>query len=364
MFFILGLALRTTRKERKKCTFGKNIVSLHFVTVHNAMNPYILLYKTLLPRRYKHYLQRAGGNTDMCHETLLHGTFYEEYELYGFADKDEAERREYLTDAVRNKICRHVNSRKGERTVADKWLTYCRLKEFYHRRVMLLDSDSTIAEAAALGCRAGELVAKPANQCGGRGVQLLSGGDSKEEWLSLLKDKQGWVVEERIEQDAALAQWNPSSVNTIRINTFQRNGQVTLFTSFIRTGRSGSFVDNGFLGGLFASIDTETGVIFTDGYDEKGLPYPAHPDSGVPYRGTQIPRWQELRQLSEKMAKAMPDMVYIGWDMALTPNGWEPVEANRGEFVAQQVTQGHGMRHEFERLCGYSHSARHKNTSL
>ena len=105
-------------------------------------------------------------------------------------------------------------------------------------------------------------------------------------------------------------------------------------------------------------------MIFTDGYDEKGLPYPAHPDSGMPYRGTQIPRWQELRHLSEKMAKAMPDMVYIGWDMALTPNGWEPVEANRGEFVAQQVTQGYGMRHEFERLCGYSHSARHKNTSL
>ena len=162
------------------------------------------------------------------------------------------------------------------------------------------------------------------------------------------------MIEERIEQDAALAQWNPSSVNTIRINTFQRNGQVTLFTSFIRTGRAGSFVDNGFLGGLFASIDTETGVIFTDGYDEKGLPYPAHPDSGMPYRGTQIPRWQELRHLSEKMAKAMPDMVYIGWDMALTPNGWEPVEANRGEFVAQQVTQGHGMRREFERLCGYN----------
>ena len=75
------------------------------------MKPYILLYKTLLPRRYKHYLQRAGGNTDMCHETLLHGTFYEEYELYGFANKDEAARREYLTDAVRNKICRRVNSR-------------------------------------------------------------------------------------------------------------------------------------------------------------------------------------------------------------------------------------------------------------
>ena len=316
------------------------------------MKPYILLYKTLLPRRYNHYLQRADGDTDKCHETLLHGTFYDEYELYDFANKDEAARREYLTDAVRNKICRRVNSRQGEKTVADKWLTYCRLRPFYHRHVALLDSDNTLQELATLGERKGRLVAKPANQCGGRGVQLLC-GNTREEWLSLLADKRGYVIEECIEQDERLAQWNPSSVNTIRINTFHRNGQVKLFTSFIRTGRAGSFVDNGFLGGLFASIDTETGMIFTDGYDEKGLPYPKHPDSGVPYRGMQIPRWQELLHLSEEMAKAMPDMVYIGWDMALTPDGWEPVEANRGEFVAQQVTQRRGMRKEFEQLCGY-----------
>lgn len=315
------------------------------------MNPYILLYKTLLPHKYKHYLQRAMGDTDMCHETLLHGTFYEEYELYGFADKDEAARREYLTDAVRNRICRRVNSREGERVVADKWLTYCRLKDFYHRRVMLIESEQTLSEAVTWGCRQGALVAKPANQCGGRGVQLLS-GDGHEAWFALLNDKRGWVIEERIEQDAAVAQWNPSSVNTIRINTFLRRGQVRQFTSFIRTGRSGSFVDNGFMGGLFASIDTGTGMIITDGYDEKGLPYPAHPDSQVPFRGMQIPRWQELTQLSTAMAQRMPDMVYIGWDMALTPDGWEPVEANRGEFVAQQVTQHRGMRREFEGMCG------------
>jgi len=315
------------------------------------MNPYILLYKTLLPHKYKHYLQRAMGDTDMCHETLLHGTFYEEYELYGFADKDEAARREYLTDAVRNRICRRVNSREGERVVADKWLTYCRLKDFFHRRVMLIESEQTLSEAVAWGCRQGALVAKPANQCGGRGVQLLS-GDGHEAWLALLNDKRGWVIEERIEQDAAVAQWNPSSVNTIRINTFLRRGQVRQFTSFIRTGRSGSFVDNGFMGGLFASIDTASGIIITDGYDEKGHPYPVHPDSRVPFRGMQIPHWQELALLAEKMAKAMPDMVYIGWDMALTPDGWEPVEANRGEFVAQQVTQHRGMRREFEGMCG------------
>ena len=50
-----------------------------------VMHPYILLYKTLLPWKYRRYLALAGGDRDKCHETLLHGTYYEEYDLYGFA---------------------------------------------------------------------------------------------------------------------------------------------------------------------------------------------------------------------------------------------------------------------------------------
>ena len=314
------------------------------------MKPYILIYKTLFPWKYRHYMELADGNRDKCHETLLHGTFYEEYDLYGFATKSEAERREYLTDAVRNRICHRVNSRHGERIITNKWLTYKQFSSHYRRHVWLLNKDN-LDTVASFGTVAGRLVAKPSNQCGGRGVQLIE-ASSKEEWLTLLGNKKGWVIEECIRQDERMARWNPSSVNTIRMNTFLRDGKVTLFTSFIRTGRTGSFVDNGAQGGLFASIDTDNGIIFTDGYDEKGLAYPVHPDSGIPFRNIQIPRWQEVKTLAEAMALEMPDMVYIGWDMALTPDGWEPVEANRGEFVAQQVTQQRGLRRDFEQACG------------
>ena len=99
-------------------------------------------------------------------------------------------------------------------------------------------------------------------------------------------------------------------------------------------------------------IDTTTGIIFTDGYDEKCIAHAVHPDSGVPYKGVSIPRWDEAVALAKAMALAMPGMTYIGWDLALTPDGWEPVEANRGEFIAQQITQGRGLRKEFEQACG------------
>jgi hypothetical protein len=323
------------------------------------MHPYILLYKTLLPGKYRHYMHLAKGNVDKCHETLLHGTFYEEYDLYGFATLGETERRGYLTDAVRDRICRRVNSRKGERIIQNKWLTHQHLRQYYHRKVWHLTSIETVETILNSGIDIHELVAKPTNLCGGRGVRLLVSNNETEcrHTLESLLHHQGkqqtdWIIEQRIVQDERLAQWNPDSVNTIRINTFHRNGTIRHFTSFIRTGRKGSFVDNGAQGGLFASIDDTTGVIFTDGYDEHGQRHPIHPDSHVPFKGQPIPRWDELMKLSVDMAKNLPSMVYIGWDFALTPDGWEPVEANRGEFVAQQMTQGRGLRKEFEKMCG------------
>ena len=315
------------------------------------LSTYILLYKTLLPRRYRKYLLRAEGNIDMCHEALLHGTFYEEYAAYGFATKNEAERRTYLTDAVRDKICRRVNSRQGNHIVTNKYATYCQLRQFYHRKVWLLNGKTNLDEIIRVGIDRGQLVAKPADKCGGRGVKLLT-ATSKKEWHHLLSDKQGWIIEECIQQVPVMAQWNPSSVNTIRMNTFCHKDSIQVFTAFIRTGRKGSFVDNGLQGGLFASIDTVSGVIFTDGYDERCIAHAVHPDSSVPYKGTAIPRWDEAVALAKEMALAMPGMTYIGWDLALTTDGWEPVEANRGEFIAQQITQGHGLRKEFEQACG------------
>lgn len=315
------------------------------------MHPYILLYKTLFPWKYRHYMELAGGDCDKCHETLLHGTFYEEYDLYRFGDKSEAERREYLTDAERDRICRRVNSRSGERTVADKWKTYQRMKPFYRRQVILPNDDASRQAVIALGEREGRLVAKPANQCGGRGVELLQ-ARTREEWAHLLAEHDGCLFEQCIHQDEATARWNADSVNTVRINTFRRGNEVDFFTSFIRTGRKGTFVDNGAQGGIFASIDEATGRVITDGYDEHGNVFLSHPDSGTRYQGEQLPRWEELLTLARNMALAMDGMTYIGWDMALTPDGWEPVEANRGEFVAQQVTLGRGMRREFMKRCG------------
>lgn len=315
---------------------------------------YITLYKLLLPKRYRRYLRRADGNVDKCNECLYHGTFYEEYDLYDFAHKSEAERRTYLTDTLRNRLCAKVNNRCQQAVVTDKYRTAKLCEESYKRPFMLVDGREDRRRFVRFCSSLGEVVVKPTDECAGRGVRLLREADAagwERCFARLMAEKRRFIVEQRILQDPFTARWS-SSVNTVRVNTFQHGGQVEIFTSFIRTGRGNAFVDNGAQGGLFASIDDSTGIIITDGFDERGNRYVAHPDSGIPYRGERLPRWDELRALAVRLAVRLPRVVYVGWDFALTPGGWVLMEANKGEFIAQQVTLGRGLRKEFEQKLG------------
>lgn len=319
-----------------------------------AMNLYLFLYKTLLRKRYLDYLQRADGNEDKLRETLLHKTFYEEYDRYDFAHKTEAQRRSYITDHYRNQVCRHINEPRQQALIMDKYRAAQLLEDFYGRRFMQVASEADRAEFIRFGQAMGQLVAKPVDDCGGRGVRLLS-PQAPHQWADtfdeMMQLKRRFIVEERIAQDPFMASFNPSSVNTVRINTFQHRGHVSRFTSIIKTGRVGAFVDNGAQGGVMALVDSETGLIVTDAIDDLGHTFTAHPDSGRPFKGVQIPRWEELKHITTQMALRLPRLTFIGWDMALTPNGWIAVEGNKGEFFAEQIVLGRGLKKEFDQMC-------------
>lgn len=49
------------------------------------------------------------------------------------------------------------------------------------------------------------------------------------------------------------------------------------------------------------NVDTDTGIVYTAGFDESGNRYVTHPNSGVPIVGFQIPRWNEAKSLAIRM---------------------------------------------------------------
>ena len=104
---------------------------------------------------------------------------------------------------------------------------------------------------------------------------------------------------------------------------------------FFRCGKGDSIVDNAGHGGIFAAVDEETGVIKTEGIDEKGNVYLKHPDSGTLFPGYQLPEWKSAISLVQECMH-ITRMKYVGWDLAHTKNGWVVVEGNHtGQFVGQ-----------------------------
>ena len=310
---------------------------------------YLWLYRLLLPHRYSDYLQRAEGNVDKCHEALLRGTYYEEYDSYDFAHKTPAERRTYVTDAYRNRLCRRINNAKQQAVVMDKYRTAVMFNDYYHRKFILCTDEGQSDDFVRFGMEEDWLVVKPIDDCAGRGVQLLHAVDEqgwRSHYRQMMEHGRRYIVEQRIVQMPSMARWNESSVNTVRINTLNHDGTIRVLTANIRCGCRGAFCDNCAQGGYCANIDPASGIIITSATSKGPKKYDRHPDSGIAFVGEQIPCWQQLLDAAFDCARRLPKLVYVSWDFALTADGWTLVEANKGELIADQRNLGRGLKKE------------------
>lgn len=275
----------------------------------------------------------------------------QEYFLFGLRNKSDGERKTYISDSMIMKYAADKTGRKiHDIELNDKYNFYRINKQFFKRGAVLVNRTTTLYEFSEFAVKAHRIIAKPNKAALGSGVEIFSiesNNDAQNVFEHLNASCNEYIVEELIRQNCEMAEWNQTSVNTIRINSFLSNSVFNILSPFIRTGRTGSIVDNGGQGGIFASVDKDSGIVNTNGMDEKGNTYERHPDSGIHYIGWQVPKWDELTRLVEQIHKSMPKHVYISWDFALTDNGWVLIEGNWGEFVCQQMTNNRGFKQDF-----------------
>ena len=116
----------------------------------------------------------------------------------------------------------------------------------------------------------GKLIVKPNDAALGSGIFLAdvsSEKEAKELFERILNSNRGGycIVEQRVMQSGSMAIWNPTSVNTVRLSTFLTKKGFFVLSAMMRNGRAGQVVDNAGHGGVAASMDTETGIIITEG---------------------------------------------------------------------------------------------------
>ena len=197
------------------------------------------------------------------------------------------------------------------------------------------------------------LVVKPANAYGGEGVLLLqktngyrtTDGDTLSPEMLEHRYGQDFIVQTGIAQSDFMAQFNPSSVNTVRVATYRdvHTGEIHPIGAMMRMGSAGAAVDNVHAGGRFVGVDVASGRLGCAALNEVGETAAAF--NGVSLgEGTYcIPHWDRILGLATAVAERNVHHRLLALDIALDVDE-QPllVEANVESFGAWvfQFTSG------------------------
>lgn len=285
----------------------------------------------------KKYLKKLEKDIILCY--LKYGATPSEYFQMDYENADSHKRSLLLTNYHKDTVLIKEEGFDNLKILRNKYLFYKKLGEYFYRDVCLVNKAEDFKNFANFFENHKSFIVKNVNGKCAVGTKIVM--DSKESaqkvFDSIISElnkndfNDGYLLEELIVQDSRIAQFNPSSVNTIRLHTFIKDGKFYAPWAIFRTGRKGSFVDNTHAGGVFAKVDTKNGFVCTDAIDEKNNSFKTHPDSHMQYEGFEIPEWNSLLNLAEKCHRKLMEEgkhKYIGWDFALSDKGWVLVEGD------------------------------------
>ena len=280
---------------------------------------------------------------DMLYSELTIGSDPHNYYMFGFEDKGKKERREWIT----NHINAHTAARHSDKEIwklfEDKAKFNERFKDFVKRR-WLDTRNATPEEINAFITNLGRVIVKPLNMSAGEGIFLLHATESDKisKLLSHIQEGQHCLLEEVKENVAELKALNPTSLNTIRVVTcLNSQSELHFLCTVLRMGSTDSCIDNSIGGGVTSYIDIKTGRLSSPAVDRKRQYFTYHPHTGIELVGYQIPHWDEVLKFARKIAFVEPRAQYVGWDIALCPDGIELIEGNipPGEGIIQVCDQ-------------------------
>lgn len=288
----------------------------------------------------------------MLYSRLVYGFDPSEFICYELENKSHDEIKQYVSDYDLMVYVYRLNDRLDLEIFNDKAKTYDFFKDYYYRDALTICSKEDYTKFIEFTNRHPIFVKKCVNEAMGRGIELIdlvNSESSINEIFESILSQGKCILEEKIIQGVETSIFNKSSVNTIRMITFNLRKDIIVPYCFMKIGRKGSFVDNGGAGGILVGIDPISGVLITDGYDEFNTKYTHHPDTHVKFKGYKLPEFNQAIKLAKILSSEIPSVKFIGWDFAYTKNGWIIVEGNgMSQLIGPQTVFKKGIKSEIE----------------
>ena len=286
-------------------------------------------------------------DTAVC--TLRYGSGLQDYLNFRFYEKKHAQRKTYVSVGYLDQVITKLSN--------IKWSPYISNKTNFHKnygkytRRDFFDPDGGYEAFEAFLERNPVFIYKPQiGQCGEGIAKIVTAEieDRKAFFDRAMESKA--CLEELVKQHPAWEALCPGCVNTLRVITGAAKGQSWLLFAATRVGSGTSVADNFHMGGSAALIDMETGKLTGNGLDKKLNEHECSA-TGIRYEGYEVPYWEEIKALCLEAALVNDQIHFIGWDVAITPDGPLLIEGNRGSgFDLPQVLAKRGMKDMLEGL--------------
>lgn len=266
---------------------------------------------------------------DMLMCAKKYGAGYYDYEIFAFYNLNAEQRKTFVTRMWSKKFIEYMNDPEYGDWLDKKDIFYEKYKEYIGREFINVKSASKEEVKKYISTREQIFGKVKDGECG-HGCERLNIKDYPDfdklyDYIVTHFD----TIEDVIVNHPAIAKLYPNAVNSMRIITILDKQQVPHCIYIVqKMGLNGSIIDNNC---LFTPVDMNTGKIkfpAHSGDTTKGIIYEEHPNTHIKLQGYQIPYVKEAVEMCLKAAKVVPQVRYVGWDVAITPNGPAIIEGN------------------------------------
>lgn len=286
---------------------------------------------------------RAVVIADMLASSVRYETGFQDYFDWDFDLLSRRERETFMTHPKSNHLAQKLNLPEYRHIFSDKAEFNRRFGEFLGREWMDIRA-STGDELREFVQRHGRIMVKVTDSLGGIGIQKHEASEISDfdRFRTDLLENRQFLVEEFITQHPEMTSLSPTSVNTLRLITYFDGSDVKILARVLKIGNGGD-VDNFSHGGMYTMLD-EDGVARYAAFDGDGATFAVHPLSGTPIVGFAVPNYDLVLELIDKLGRAVPEIPYVGWDLAVTPDGACVIEGNYNTGVFQLKPSVSGIR--------------------
>lgn len=259
---------------------------------------------------------------------LVRGAGYTDYFRGNYIDLTKAEKDTFVTAKSFYLLMQYLNQEKYKVLLDDKIIFNQFFRQYLHRDFLSLREAGPEEFAQFVKNRQVVFAKTPIGE-GGHGVSkiVLSEYPDKNELYQRLLQRGQLLVEEAIVQCDEVNRLNPCVVNSFRVITLYKDGEVTILNNAFRINQDSTEVI-GCSNDLYFSMNAE-GRIDSNVIDDYGTVYTQHPMTGMRFADVKIPDVDKAFAMCIEAAKKIPQVRYIGWDVAFTDRGPVIVEGNQ-----------------------------------